>query len=205
MIISAQLISYWKQVPETIRKFLVRGLFLFFIWKAFYIFYVGPKGTWNETLTQATGRQTVAMMNALRNTDRFTALKERTYLGSGEERQFGSMYKSTLQYDGVTFLYIYDSCNGLELLVLYAGFLLCYPAHWLKKSVFLAAGLPFIFFINVIRCSALAHVQILRPEFLDFAHHYLFKVVVYMSILLLWWLFSLPFKSLSNQQASLAQ
>lgn len=202
MTYSAQLIGYWKQVPSAIRKFMVRGLFLFVLWKTAYVLWIGPKGDWNERLTQATGKYTAGMMNFLSNTTQFAAIKENTSLNPGEETQFGSDSKSTLFYDRVPILYIFDSCNGLELLVLYAGFILCYPARWWKKGLFLLAGLPLLFYINVARCTALGYVMLLRPEFLDFAHHYLFKILVYLSILLLWWLFTLhPLNSNTNKQS----
>ena len=199
-----QLLNYWKQVPADMQKFLLRGLFLFIIWKAVYIFYIGPQGKWNEGLTELTGTQTASVLNVLRAEGQFTSQKQPVSFAGGEDRQFSSGFKSTLLYEGKTVLYIFDSCNGLELLVLYAGFILCYPGRWLRKALFITAGLPLIFYVNVIRCVALAFVSMLRPDFMDFAHHYLFKIMVYLCILLLWWLFTRYADSSTQHPASVA-
>lgn len=204
MKIKSRWLTFWQQVPVSIRKFLIRGLLFFISWKALYILYIGPRGMWDEQLTQATGLQTAATLNLVRATDLFSASKERTQRLPGDEKQFGSVYKSTLQYDGVPVLYIFDSCNGLELLVLYAGFILCYPARGRRKAVFLLAGTPLIFYINVFRCVALAFVALLKPAYLDFAHHYLFKIIVYLSILFLWWFFTAPRTPSSKHPPALA-
>ncbi|HVS97495.1 MAG TPA: archaeosortase/exosortase family protein [Puia sp.] len=87
-------------------------------------------------------------------------------------------------------LSIADACNGLEVIVLYAGLILCLPSGWRRKAVFILSGAVLIEVLNVIRCAGLVLVYEYHPEYLDFSHHYLFTFVVYAFIFWLWYLFS---------------
>ncbi len=86
---------------------------------------------------------------------------------------------------------IADSCNGLELYVLYIGYIIAYPKYWRPKAQFIAAGLPLLVFLNVMRVIGLALVFMYMPKFFDFIHHYLFTVIMYAGILFLWHRFSI--------------
>jgi exosortase/archaeosortase family protein len=74
------------------------------------------------------------------------------------------------------------------MMVLYVGFIFCFPSGLRRKLWFSLLGLAFIYIINVFRCVGLvliAHDNDLRKWF-DFAHHYLFVIIVYGFIFLLW-------------------
>jgi exosortase/archaeosortase family protein len=88
-------------------------------------------------------------------------------------------------------LSIADVCNGLELMVLYAGFLLCWPAGSVRKIKFIAGGFLLIVLLNILRCAALALISVHKPQYVDFYHHYLFTFLIYGCIFLLWYLFTL--------------
>jgi exosortase/archaeosortase family protein len=87
-------------------------------------------------------------------------------------------------------LSIADVCNGLEVMVLYAGLILCLPASIKRKIRFILPGIVLIEVLNVIRCAGLAEIYLTHPEYLDFSHHYLFTFLVYAFIFWLWFLFS---------------
>jgi len=87
-------------------------------------------------------------------------------------------------------LAIADACNGLELLVLYAGFLICYPSTLRRKLIYALVGFVFIYLLNIVRCSTLTVVAIYNPDYLDFAHHFVFTFVIYAFIIWLWFVFT---------------
>jgi exosortase/archaeosortase family protein len=87
-------------------------------------------------------------------------------------------------------LSIADVCNGLELIVLYVGFILCFPAGVYRKALFILSGSVLIYIVNVARCAALVLIYMHSPALLDFSHHYLFTFLVYSFVFFLWYIFT---------------
>ncbi|MFZ9718713.1 MAG: exosortase/archaeosortase family protein, partial [Chitinophagaceae bacterium] len=63
---------------------------------------------------------------------------------------------------------------------------LAMPASWKRKVIFAFTGAIIIHFVNLIRCVGLCALAINASVHFDFAHHYLFKIMVYSTIFLLW-------------------
>lgn len=83
-------------------------------------------------------------------------------------------------------MHIADGCNGLELYILYLGFLVAIPSSVKRKLFYGVFGALVIYLVNMFRCVGLAYMAIYWRDQFDFAHHYLFKVIVYGTIFLLW-------------------
>lgn len=92
--------------------------------------------------------------------------------------------------NGKTSVGIADTCNGLELFVLFAGYILAYPQRWKIKLLFIAGGIPLLMLLNILRIVALASIYEYLPNFFLFAHHYLFTATMYIGIFLIWYRFS---------------
>ncbi|MBL7719036.1 MAG: hypothetical protein JNL72_09400, partial [Flavipsychrobacter sp.] len=95
-------------------------------------------------------------------------------------------------------IYLYDvrsvsiahECNGLELIVLYIGFLLCLPQGFKKMLGFALAGIAVICLLNIIRCGLLAWMFLNMRTVVDFAHHYVFKLIIYGLVFFGWVLYT---------------
>ena len=87
-------------------------------------------------------------------------------------------------------LRVADACNGLELMVLYVGFLACFPSAAARKWKFALGGILLIYLLNIIRCAALVLIFVHYRKYLDFSHHFLFTFVIYLLIFLLWFIFT---------------
>lgn len=88
---------------------------------------------------------------------------------------------------------IADGCNGLALFVVYLGFIICFPIQWKRFLLFAIGGVFVIHILNIARVSGLAWVNLNFSEYMDFAHHYLFKILVYSGIFYLWVLYAKRF------------
>lgn len=178
----------YDSLPPPVRKFAWRAVLLFILWKGLYLFlWQGPR-TLDGPLTEQVGRQSARLLGLLRPTDSFSIKEVRgTYVLDGILTHGQQTY---LMKGNRTIVRIADNCNGLELLVLYLGFILCMPAGLGRKLVFGVLGLLVIHFVNVLRCSGLGLMVMSMKEYFDFAHHYLFKIVIYATIFLLWVWFS---------------
>lgn len=82
------------------------------------------------------------------------------------------------------------SCNGLELLVLFTIFIICFPGKWKTKLWFIPTGLLLIHVLNVARNYMLTLMAIHKSPYFDLFHRYIFVFMVYGAIFLLWVWFS---------------
>lgn len=188
--------TYFLQIPPAVRKFFFRSFLLFISWKITYLFFLLPSRIADGPLTQNVGTQTVNLLNSVYHTNNFASIPfvSIKYF----EGQIINTNVSRIEYGGQKVMQISDSCNGLELFVLYLGFIIIMPASFIRKFFYSVFGLTFIHLLNILRCFGLAYTQIYFNQYFDFAHHYVFKMVVYSSIFVLWIIFSrkLNFKKL---------
>lgn len=187
--------GYIKETPKEIRAFLRNALILFIVWKLVYSFIFLDSRILDRPLTNHVGEATVYFLNQCTFFDGFSSkvVKNQSYLEG--ELQINEV--SQLQHYGKNVLFIADGCNGLELMVLFVGFIICFPSGILKKMVFIVLGVIIIDFFNVLRCSSLAFLKEYYHAYFDFSHHYVFKITLYGIIFLMWVLFTKKIK-LSN-------
>ena len=171
----------WKQLPSTVKHFAIRGILILTIWCGLYYPILKPDSRVDNWLTKVT---TQAITNSLNR-----------YYGEGftmtpkvHESNPNSIAQ-TINYNNEYALGIWHPCNGLNLFVLYLGFLFCAPGSYIRKGIFSLIGIAFIFVINVARCYALVWLNLNKPEWTDFAHHYAFTTIVYVFIFLFWVIF----------------
>ena len=178
--IRRKIISFFQLFPDFIRKFLVRSFGLFVIWKCLYLFLFSEKRLLDKPLTNLVSTQAVYLLNKINHTVEFNARPSVSYHEIDGLTHFTETNLVLLNNHVVVI--ILDSCNGLELLVLYVGFIIAMPAVWYRKFFFSIVGMLVIHFMNVLRCVGLAELAINWVNAFDIAHHYIFKVVVYCNI-----------------------
>ncbi len=171
--------KYWATIPTNIRKFLIKILVLFLIWKVSYHAYIKPNRLLDVPLTNITTKATVSILQLF---PRFTQVY---WLPKMPPNNF-DLYGANVMIDGKKVIGIFDPCNALELYVLYIAFLVCLSTTLKRQIFFIAIGIAFIFTLNVLRCSGLVWFRFYSNQWFDFAHHYLFSLVVYAAIFLLW-------------------
>ncbi len=96
-------------------------------------------------------------------------------------------YMSWIKVEGSPGVYVGSGCSGLELFLIFAGFILIIKGNLKHKFWFVPTGLAIILLLNIIRISALTIIVYHAPAYLDFNHKYTFVFIVYGAILLLWW------------------
>ncbi|MDP7216703.1 MAG: archaeosortase/exosortase family protein [Candidatus Marinimicrobia bacterium] len=85
---------------------------------------------------------------------------------------------------------IQNGCNGMDLLGLYAGFIIAYPGELKKRIAFLAGGIGLIFIANVFRIAFFALSNLYYPQYWDSVHLYSSYVFFYPIVLTLWYLWT---------------
>ena len=178
-------ISSFKSIPTEVRQFLGRVVFIFTAWKLVYIFILIPNEMPDAWLVRQLGKYSAKTMSAFYGGSDFTVKNTRKLKTYGDEQVWVThsyIYPKGKQ----AVLGIYQACNGLELMVLTAGFMLCFKGDWKKKTVFILAGVVGLFILNVLRCAMLGVVNMEFPRHFDFAHKYIFSLVVYAYTFLIW-------------------
>lgn len=171
-------------IPAHARIFLVRSLLLFALWRSAYLFILMPLEIPDAWLVRTLGDATAGLLNLFSDTEHFHVVHARRFSegGSGEWETHSVLFRTGNR----PVLGLYQPCNGLELMVLSAGFILCLQGSRKRKIGFILAGTAGIFILNVIRCILLAAISIRYPVHFEFAHKYLFNFVAYAFVFLLW-------------------
>ena len=118
--------SLINNIPSPIRLFLGKAFLFFVIWKIIYGFFLFDSQFVDNLLTSHVGDSSVKVLNNLTSMTGFTAINETSI-----EPLYGEIQKfnmSVIYHNGVRILNIANACNGLELLVLYVGFIVCMPS-----------------------------------------------------------------------------
>jgi len=183
--------SHTIKAPRAITVFFIKAAVLFIIWKSLYLLWLRPQGTLDAPLTYAVGTSTVGLLNLFSHHDDFKGV--RSFPGEGTEEGTEPGGVVDVYRNGENTLRIATACNGLEIMVLYAGFLFCFPASGpSRRWTFLGLGLALIFVLNIIRCALLVWIFIRYRQYLDFSHHFLFTFIVYGFVFLLWYWYARP-------------
>ena len=178
----------WKQIPRSVYLFFLRVFVLFIVWKSVYLYLLLPKRVLDGPLTYSVGMGTAKTLNILTRSNDFS-----TYKGMAALHWEGGTayeYEMDIYYKNGRVLEIADACNGLELLMLYVGFIICFPSSLSRKLEFIFTGIVLICILNLLRCSFLTLICLHYPQYLDISHHFLFTFVVYGFIFLLWYIFA---------------
>lgn len=167
------LVSNFKKtisgIPPALVRFLLRGLALFIAWRLLYELVLKPLGIPDHQLTELILWSTYYVLHPFYDT--LAVIGYTLYIG-----------KEPI----ITFT---TGCNGLELMVLYAGFLICYPTNFKRFISFFLGGYLLIILMNIARCAALTVLYYNAFPLSDFMHHYLFKLIIYAVNFYLWVLY----------------
>jgi exosortase/archaeosortase family protein len=180
--------SLINDIPLPIRLFLGKALLLFILWKLIYGFFLYDSNYLDRPLSTHVADASVYVLNNFTTLDGFSSkrvIDSYAYEGAITNQELSAIYHNDFRV-----LYIANVCNGLELMVLFIGFIICMPSSFLRKIKYIIIGVLLLDTINIIRCVGLIYLREYYEVYFDFAHHYLFKAMVYSSTLLMWYIFS---------------
>jgi exosortase family protein XrtF len=85
-------------------------------------------------------------------------------------------------------IYVFEGCNGLNVLFVYVSFLLAFKGPWKMFFQFVLLGALGIHLMNLARITALYGVAFYFPDYLYFIHKYLFTGIIYVIVFVFWFL-----------------
>jgi len=149
------------------KRFLVIALGLYLFWYLAYDLCLKPDGRLDNWLTSNAAQVGAWTLNSI-----------------GFETEV--VNRSRLLVEHRPAVWIDHPCNGLEMYVLFAGFILAFPGPWKNKILFIPFGILTIYLLNIIRIALLAINHHVSRNTFDFNHKYLFTYIVYILIFGLW-------------------
>ena len=102
-------------------------------------------------------------------------------------------------------VFVGKGCSAIEVFILFFSFIVVYSGKLKNKLIFIFGGFWLIFFINVIRVSALGYIALYYPAYLDINHKYYFTAIVYSIVFLLWYIWVKFYSEDKPQQNELVQ
>ena len=171
--------KYWQEIPTSVRKFLITAIIVFTIWKVCYHLYLKPTRLIDIPLTVQTAKNTQQLLQAIYPNFNFT-IEQRL---PKEKIDFFGVY---IMKESKRIIGIFDPCNALEVFVIYIGLIICLPSNFKRMVLYIVLGIVGLYILNILRCTVLGILNVNRSIYVDFAHHYLFTMVVYIGIFLGW-------------------
>jgi len=84
---------------------------------------------------------------------------------------------------GALTLHINHECTGIFVLMLFASFVIAYPATWRYRLFGFAVGVPLLFAVNVLRIATLARIVEVYPSAFFYFHEYVWQGVFMVIVL----------------------
>ena len=97
-------------------------------------------------------------------------------------------------------VWIGEPCNGIKVFGLFAIFILSFQGNLIKKLIFIPLGILIIHFLNIIRIALLTYISAVNPFILDFNHNITFQLIIYGSMLALWYLWIIKFSKVKSYE-----
>ena len=189
-----------RTLPPEVKTFLWRAVALFIGWKLLYILVLIPHQVPDAWLVEKLGEGTAKTLDVFYPELGINAEHTTRHKIYGRDTVLAT-YTMVNTSKGRNLMGIFQACNGLELMILYAGFIVCFSGPWKRKLFFIIAGVFGLYCINVLRCAFLGYIAIEIPRYFAFAHKYVFNVVVYAFTFLLWVIYVAGLKKIDDTTA----
>jgi exosortase family protein XrtF len=159
---------------QPIVRFILTTVALYLLWFGLYEFWLKSNGRMDHLITENISIITCWLLQMFDYPCYYTIGRKlgETYLFIGD--------------NALPTVRIGSSCNGLEMLVIFSIFIICYPGNKWLKLIFVVGGLFSIHLLNIIRNFVLTLFAIHRSMYFELFHRYVFIFLIYGVIFLLW-------------------
>lgn len=161
-------------MSKTFIRFIIFTVGLNLLWFGLYELWIKPNGKLDHLLTENISIICCYLLNLCDYNAYYTIGKKlgETYIF------FGNDILPTVR--------IGASCNGLEMLVIFSVFIICYPGNKWLKTGFVSLGILCIHGLNILRNYVLILLAMHRSVYFELFHRYIFILLIYGIIFLLW-------------------
>ena len=162
--------NFIKNKFTPITLFLIKAVSIYTIWQLFYDFVLLPDGRLDEWLSFFS----VALSHGLLSIFNFPI-------------ESSGRFITMTGKPGVEIL---NGCNGLDIIGLFASFILAYPGKMKLRFLFLGGGFIILFLSNLFRIAVFVLTDGYYPSIWDHVHTYRSSIFFYPIVLTLWYLWT---------------
>lgn len=168
--------------------FLGKFLAIYFAGNILYGLYIESCGDYADAVTHSVTAQTSWVLNVVGY--------ESTY------REVDGMPKVALMDAGDIVLYVFEGCNGINVMIVFVAFLFAFGGSLKAFLFFLPAGLLIIHLVNLIRISFLFYLAQTNATQFYYYHKYLFTATLYAVVFGLWYIWLAGLNGKRNLKAA---
>lgn len=173
---------------ETLREVLVfvfKLLLVYFLWRSFTLL-IGPE---MQPINERAIPWLSAIYEAFNDLLKTSLAQGSAWLISLFGYQPVLIGNNMVKIQGSSGVEIGNYCLAVELMVLYVTLVATYPAPIKLKLWVIASGLFLIHLINMLRIAVLNLMTVHMPQYADFNHHFTFRILVFIFILIIYSLY----------------
>jgi exosortase/archaeosortase family protein len=170
---------------ETIREVLVfvfKLLLVYFLWRSFSLL-IGPEA---QPINERTIPWLSAAFEGFNDVLKTSLAEGSAWLISLFGYQPVLIGNNMVKIQGSSGVEIGNYCLALELMVLYITLVATYPAPLKLKVGVISGGLITIHLVNMLRVAVLNLMTVHLPQYVDFNHHFTFRILVFIFILVIY-------------------
>ncbi len=157
------------------QQFIIKSVSCVALWRLLYVYILKPLTFPDKILTKLIGEGTIVVINL------FSSSKlKKAYCIDGQPGEV-----ILVRYNHAL-LRIGDACNGLELMLIYAGVIALLPGTLTRKWIYISVGIFALIVANMFRCAGLQYIYVYYPQLFETTHHYVFTLVMYVLIFIGW-------------------
>lgn len=93
-------------------------------------------------------------------------------------------------------VWIGEPCNGIKVFGLFIIFIISHNGKLINKLTYIIFGVIVLHILNVLRIGLLTYISAINPYILDFNHNITFQIIIYSTMLGLWYLWIVKFSSI---------
>ncbi|MFP5039964.1 exosortase/archaeosortase family protein [Parasediminibacterium sp. JCM 36343] len=157
-------------------RFVVNAALCVVAWRSLYVYILQPIQFPDKILTRFIGHGTLLIINFFKASSLPAAYCMDARFGDGV----------VLLRNQHAILTIGNACNGLELMMIYAGVIALLPGKFTVKAKYISIGFLMLMLANMIRCAGLEWIYEFYRSMFETTHHYLFTLVMYVIIFAGW-------------------
>lgn len=168
--------------------FLGKFLGLYFAGNLIYGLYVTSYGATPDGITRLVTAQTSWLLNLIGYDSAY--------------QDVDGAAKLAFTNAGEVVLYVFEGCNGVNVMIVFAAFLFAFGGRAKVLALFLAAGLLIIHLFNLFRVSFLFYLAHENSSQFYYYHKYLFTATLYLVVFGLWAIWVLRFNEKRHVKAT---
>ena len=169
----------WKEFKPAIR-FVLIFVGLYFAGNLIYGLYISYKGNTPDEMTQLIADQSAWLLNNGFGYDVKAVLNVAS----------PTVFLKTGEY---IVLNIYEGCNGINVFIVFAAFVIAFNGNQRKLFWYIPLGVLILYISNILRIVCLYWTAVSFHRYFYYVHKYIFTGVIYAVVFVLWiiWVYQL--------------